>query len=148
MKRLIVESVKVRLLNEVRTLVCINCWNCTESIRIGSLAKQWQCSECKSKIYGLTEQLQDKIINVYKKNLQLKGMSVKNRRLYNNIIFTSEIIKRYGFPGVLVLVAQNLSRSDIQNVLEVESNFSDRLIEVIIEAERTSLKRRFNKLWS
>ena len=56
---------------------------------------------------------------------------------------TSELIERYGKPAAVALSARRVSAIDIAGVLEKEAKLSDRFYELVLEAERKSLSKRF-----
>ncbi|MEM3754331.1 MAG: DEAD/DEAH box helicase, partial [Candidatus Bathyarchaeia archaeon] len=49
MKRILLESTKARILNEVRSFVCTSCWKYVTMLRIKDLPKDFKCPVCNSK---------------------------------------------------------------------------------------------------
>ncbi len=56
---------------------------------------------------------------------------------------TAELIERYGKAAAVGLSARRVSSVDIAGVLLKESKLSDRFYELVLEAERKALSKRF-----
>jgi ATP-dependent Lhr-like helicase len=139
MHRIIVQSVHARLLNESRTFVCTNCWNYIETCRIADIVGL-RCKECGSARIGVLDseevamRLCDKARNA--------RMTKEYASVHSEVLKSSELIFRYGKPAVIVL-AGRMSISDARKILREEEEENERLIELIINAEKNALKRRF-----
>lgn len=141
MKLILIESAKVRLLNEVRVFVCTNCWDYLEMIRIKDLTNKPTCPKCGSSSLGMLRREEDQIrVLVEKKGERLtKG----EQRWREQALKTAELLARYGKPAAVVLAGRKLRASDAEEVFRQEKGLTDRFFELIIEAERNALKRRF-----
>lgn len=64
-------------------------------------------------------------------------------RSFRSLVNSSEVLRKYGFAGVLVVAGRGLSHKDHVEILTVESTYSDQLIELIVDAEKRALRRRF-----
>jgi hypothetical protein len=56
---------------------------------------------------------------------------------------TSELIEKYGKAAAVALSARRVSTVDIVDVLGKEPKLSDKFYELVLEAERKSLSKRF-----
>jgi ATP-dependent Lhr-like helicase len=56
---------------------------------------------------------------------------------------TSELIERYGKAAAVALSARRVLASDVAAVLEKEPQMSERFFELVLEAERKALSKRF-----
>jgi ATP-dependent Lhr-like helicase len=56
---------------------------------------------------------------------------------------TAELIERYGKAAAVALSARRVSAADVRAVLEKEPKLSDKFYELILEAERKVLSKRF-----
>ena len=56
---------------------------------------------------------------------------------------TAELIEKYGKAAAVALSARRVQIADIAAVLEKEPKLSDRFYELVMEAERKSLSKRF-----
>ena len=56
---------------------------------------------------------------------------------------TAELIEKYGKVAAVALSARRVLTVDIAAVLEKEPKLSDRFYELVMEAERKSLSKRF-----
>jgi len=56
---------------------------------------------------------------------------------------TAELIEKYGKVAAVALSARRVPTVDIAAVLEKEPKLSDRFYELVLEAERKALSKRF-----
>ena len=64
-------------------------------------------------------------------------------KLKKKAIQTANLISKYGKAAALALSGKGLRPSDALEILKKESRLSDDLFDLILEAERKALKRRF-----
>jgi len=141
MRRILLESARARLLDETRIFICTNCWGYIESIRIGDLPLKPECPRCGSHNLGLLDiEEKDAYVLIEKKGQKLRK---SERKLWNRAIQTANLISNYGKVAAVVLSAKGLKIPDAREILKKESMLSDDLFDLIVEAERNALKRRF-----
>ncbi len=141
MRHVLVESAKARLLNETGTFVCANCWDYVESIRIKDLPDNPKCPSCGSPKIGLLKVEEEKAqVLVEKKGERLGKLEEK---MQGHASRTAEIIEKYGKPAAVALSARHVSAADVRAVLEKEPKLSDHFYELVLEAERKVLSKRF-----
>ena len=141
MKRILLESAKARLLDETRVFICTNCWGYIEPIRIRDLPLKPECPRCGSNRLGMLRvEEKDAYVLIEKKGQKLRK---SERRLRNEAVQTANLISSYGKAAAIVLSGRGLRPSDAREILNKEGNISDRLFELVLEAEREALKRRF-----
>jgi ATP-dependent Lhr-like helicase len=138
-QQIIIQSVRVRLLNELRTFVCTNCWNYVETMKIADL-NELICKECGSTRIGILKSEKDAFQLCDK--VKSGKIPKKYENLHRQAIKSSELVFRYGHAAALVL-AGKINVRDAAQVLKKENRDDNRLVELIIEAERIALKRRF-----
>ncbi len=56
---------------------------------------------------------------------------------------TAELIEKYGKPAAVALSGRRVSAADGKAVLEKEPKLSDKFYELVLEAERKVLNKRF-----
>ncbi len=141
MRLILVDSAKARLLNETRSFVCTNCWDFLEMIRVKDLPDEPICPECGSNALGLllTEETSARPL-IEKKGERLTRAETKLR---DQAIRTARTISKYGRTGAIALSARRVKPDDVEKILKRERTPTDRFFELVIEAERTALKRRF-----
>lgn len=141
MKLILIESAKARLLNEVRTFVCTQNWDYTEMIRLNDLPDKPVCPKCGSTALGAFSREEDQIRSLVDK----KGEKLKKseQKWLERALETAELMKKYGKVAAVALAGRRVRTSDALEVLRQEHAFSDRFFELVIEAERNALKRRF-----
>jgi len=141
MRLILVESAKARLLNEVRSFVCTNCWNYLEMIRIKDLPEKPSCPECGSNALGLLRSEENKARSLVEK----KGekLTKAEHKMYKQAVRTGQLISSFGKPAAVALTARRVKPDDINAILKTEKTCTDRFYEMVVEAEREALKRRF-----
>ena len=77
--------------------------------------------------------------------IEKKGLKLaKNEeRLKMYAVRTSPLIAKYGKTAAVALSARKVSAKDILKVLEKESKLSGKFYELVLDAERKALSRRF-----
>jgi len=141
MKLILVESAKVRLLNEVRSFICTNCWDYVEMIRIKDLPDKPTCPKCSSSNLGVLRTEEERIrVLIDKKGEKL----TKSEQIWQKqALRTAELLASYGKPAAVALAGRKLRVSDVEKIFWQEKGQTARFFELIIEAERNALKRRF-----
>lgn len=140
MKRLAIESVKARILNEVRTFVCTNCWDFIQMTNILNLADPLICSKCGSNRIGILKSSEDEVRKICNKKGKL---TVKEKWIEERAVKTAKVISKYGRSGALILMGKNLRLHSIMEVLKEAENENKDLFELIVKAERRALRERF-----
>ena len=141
MRLILIESAKARLLNEVRTFVCTNCWDYLEMIRIRDLPNKPECPKCGSTALGVLRQEEDEVGSlVEKKGERLTKIEQKWHRW---ALETAQLMSKHGKPAAVALSGKRLKPSDVDEILREERELTDHFFESVIEAEKKALKRRF-----
>jgi ATP-dependent Lhr-like helicase len=141
MRAVLVESAKARLLNETDTFVCTNCWDYLDMIRVKDLPDHPKCPRCGSLALGVLKVDEEKALPlVEKKGLKLAKVE---ERLRVYALETARLVAKYGKVAALALSARKVRASDVAGVLEKEPKLDDRFYELVLEAERKALSRRF-----
>ncbi|MEM0314309.1 MAG: ATP-dependent helicase, partial [Candidatus Bathyarchaeia archaeon] len=141
MRAVLIESAKARLMNETCTFVCTECWEYVDMIRIKDLPNKPKCPNCGSPALGLLKEEEEKVLAmVDKKGEKLAKSEEKLRR---EALQTARLIAKYGKTAAVALCARKVQTSDVKEVLEKEPNLSDTFYELILEAERKAITKRF-----
>jgi ATP-dependent Lhr-like helicase len=141
MRAVLVGSAKARLLNETGNFVCTNCWSYSEMVRVNDLPDKPKCPRCGSNAIGLLKVEEEKVLPLVDK----KGerLAKAEERLRVQAVETAELIARYGKAAAVALSARKVQPKEIALVLEKEPKLSDRFYELVLEAERKALSKRF-----
>ncbi len=142
MRAVLVESAKARLLSETDTFVCTNCWDYLEMLRVKDLPEQPKCPRCGSQAIGLLKVDEEAALPLIEKKGQ--KLAKTEERLHVHAVATARLIAKYGKTAAVALSARKVQSSDIESVLEKEPKLTDRLYELVLEAERKALSRRFS----
>jgi len=141
MKLILVESARARLLNEVRTFVCTKCWEYLEMIRLNDLPEKPVCPKCGSSTLGVLRREEERVQSLVDKRGQ--KLTKSERKINRQAVKTARLVSRYGKPAAVSLSGRNIHIPDAEGILEKENVLSDHFFELITEAERKSLKRKF-----
>ena len=141
MKLILVESARARLLNEVRTFVCTKCWDYMDMIRMHDLPQKPVCPKCGSSSLGVLRRDEDVVLSLVDKRGE--KLTKSEDKISRQATKTARLLSKYGKPAAVALCGRNLKISDAKELLEKENMLSDHFFELIIEAERQSLKRKF-----
>jgi len=141
MKLILIESAKARLLNETRTFACTQNWDYLEMIRINDLPDKPKCPKCGSTALGVFSKEEEQIRSLVEKRGE--KLTKNEQKLLEQALETAELVSKYGKPAAVALAGRRVRTSDALEVMRKEHKLSDNFFELVIEAERDALKRRF-----
>jgi ATP-dependent Lhr-like helicase len=141
MRAVLVESAKARLLNETSSFLCTNCWSYMEMLKVKDLPDKPKCPRCGSNAIGLLKVEEEKALLIIEK----KGekLTKNEERLHQHALQTAQLISKYGRAAAVALSARRVQASDVREVLEKEHTLSDKFYEMILDAERKAMSKRF-----
>jgi len=141
MKRILIDSARARILNESRTMICASCWDYRAIVRIRDLDSPVTCPKCRSRSVAALSCDPDDLNTI----MQRKGKAVAkaDKRILDQVSESAEVVRKYGKAAVVVQAGRRLGPGDAKKILRKEKRVSDRLFELIMQAEREALKRRF-----
>jgi ATP-dependent Lhr-like helicase len=141
MRAVLIESAKARLLNETCDFICTNCWNYIEMIETKDLADKPRCPKCGSPALGLLKVEEEKVLPI----LEKKGekLTKNEEKLHKQALQTAELIAKYGKAAAVALSARRIQPSDVIGVLEKEPRLNDGFYELVLDAERKAISKRF-----
>ena len=141
MRAVLVESAKARLLSETSNFVCTNCWDYMEMIRIKDLPDKPKCPNCGSYAIGMLKVEEEKAMPLVEKKGEKLAKNEEKMQLQAKQ--TAQLIEKYGKIAAVALSARGMQAADALGVLEKEPQLSDRFYELVLEAERKVLSKRF-----
>lgn len=142
-KYLYIEAARARLLNDAKTFICTNCWKYMTILQIKKVTATFQCPLCASSQLGMLNESQDPVRVLSEKIRANQRMTRDETIMMNKAIESGRLIAEHGQRAALVMAGKNLSQSDIQVVLTNEDQINDHLFELVIDAERQALRKRF-----
>ncbi len=141
MKRILLESAKVRILNESRTLACPNCLEYACIQRVKDMPTDFFCPKCKKGRLGITAELPEYFEKIAKK--KGRNLSQSEEQTIADLKASAALLRKYGKVAAYVLAGRRVGPGEAKVVLRRTSKVSDSLYEAIMEAERRVLRRRF-----
>jgi ATP-dependent Lhr-like helicase len=140
MRRILLESTKVRILNESRTLACPNCLEYAEIHRMKDMPAGFLCPKC-GKTLGLTTETPEFIAKIAKK--KSRNLSQHEERIGQELQASALLLEKYDKAAAYVLAGRRIGSAEAKVVLRRTKRVSDTLYEAIMKAERQVLRRRF-----
>jgi ATP-dependent Lhr-like helicase len=141
MRAVLIESARARLLNESSSIVCTNCWSYMEMLKVRDLPEKPKCPRCGSSAIGLLRVEEEKLLPIVEKKGQKLARS--EERLKERALETSRLIEKYGRPAAVALSARRVRVSDVERVFEKERRLTETFFELVLEAERRAISKRF-----
>lgn len=141
MRAVLIESAKARLLNETNSYLCTNCWSYMEMLKPSDLPEQPKCPGCGSTGIGLLKAEEDSVAPLIEK----KGekLTKNEEKLKQRALQTAQLLNKYGKLAAVALSARKVQPADVRGALEKEHQLNDRFYELILDAERKAVKKRF-----
>jgi ATP-dependent Lhr-like helicase len=140
-ERLILESAKVRLLNEVRTFVCVENWDYVEMMALKEFRDGFSCPRCGSRRIGVLNEGEEVVRRLADKRKQ--SLTSREREMHSLALKTAELIAKHGFIAAVALAGRGLRLSDAEDLVANARGLDEEFIRGVVAAERRSLSRRF-----
>jgi ATP-dependent Lhr-like helicase len=141
MRAVLVESAKARLLSETSSFLCTNCWSYLETLRVRDLPDKPKCPRCGSLAIGLLRVEEDRALPIIEKRGE--KLSKGEEKLRDRALQAARLVEKYGKAAAVALSARKVQASDVKGVLEKERRLSDGFYELVLEAERKAISKRF-----
>ena len=141
MRAVLVESAKGRLLNEAVSLICTNCWKYAETVTVKALPEKPKCPRCGSDALGVLKVEEEEATTLLEKIGQ--RLSKAEEKLQTQALETSRLTVKYGKTAVVALSGRRVNAKMAENILKAEPKLTDRFYELILDAERKALSKRF-----
>jgi ATP-dependent Lhr-like helicase len=141
MRAVLVESAKARLLNETDGFLCTNCWTYMAMLKVRDLPDKPKCPRCGSSAIGILRVEEEKLLPIVEK--QGQKLTKTEQKLQGQALQSAKLVERYGKAAVVALSARRVQPSDVKEVLEKQPRINDRFYELVLEAERKVLSKRF-----
>jgi len=141
MRRILLESTKVRILNESRTLVCPSCLRYAKIQRVKDMPRDFSCPKCEIGQLGITAETPE----FFEKIREKKGRSLSQseERIIDDVRESATLLKKYGTVATYVMAGRRIGPGEAKVVLRRNNKISDRLYQAIMDAERRVLRKRF-----
>ena len=108
---------------------------------IKDVPDSFACPRCDSHQIGVLDESEETVARLCEKIG--RTMTANEERLVKEALETGGLMAEHGRLAALVLAGKNLSRSSIKEILSKEQQMGDQLFELVVEAERKALARRF-----
>lgn len=138
MRRLILGSVRARLLSKERTFACAECKEWSEVKEVHELSEPPTCPNCGSERLGLVE---EEVGSVRRALSRVKENSSRgeDKDIWREIKKTSKLVKEHGKPAAAALIGKGMTYSGAEKILEKEDEINDDFLDMVINEEKRSL---------
>lgn len=143
MKKVLIESMRARIMGESKVLACADCWKYCELKAIKDIPRELKCPACGSRSIGAVDEDQELVKEVLEKVSCGKKLAPVEARIKGEISKTSKLVAKYGLAALAALSARGLAASEVEFILHEEGKLNQRFFELLLEAERQALRRRF-----
>jgi ATP-dependent Lhr-like helicase len=141
MKRLTWDSVRARLLGEVKTFVCTENWDYVETMPVKDFLETLVCPNCGSKKIGVLSEQAYLVDNLIRK--KGKKLSNKEKQMEERALKSGQLLDSKGAVAAVALASRQLRLSEIEALISDSDRIDDQLIDKIVDAERKALTRQF-----
>ena len=99
------------------------------------------CPRCGSSAIGLLKVEEEKALPIIEK----KGekLTKSEEKLHKQALQTAQLIAKHGKAAALALCARKVQPPDVREILEKQPRLGDEFYELILEAERKAMSKRF-----
>lgn len=111
-------------------------------IRIKDLPNKPTCPRCGSPALGLLKVEEERTFSLVDKKGEKLTKEEEKLRDYSKD--TAELIAKYCKLAAVALSARRISTKDVAQILQTEPKLSDKFYEMVLEAERKAMSRRFS----
>ena len=141
MKRILLDSVRVRILGESRTLACPKCFGYAKIVAIKDLTDNFKCPNCEKGQLGISAETPE----AFEKIRSKKGrrLSERETRIVDELGESAALLKKFGKVAAYPLAGRRIRPNEAKVVLKRTHKVSDTLFIAIMEMERKVLRRRF-----
>ncbi len=136
-------SFRSRILNEILTLVCLECLNVWSS-SVKDLPDSISCPKCGSRRIGIVKLGEEKVRRLID-DLKRSASRIEILDLKRSLERTSQLVEKYGKLAAYLLCTK-LSLDEIEAIIDIVARRIERgvdLMKELFELEREILRRRF-----
>jgi ATP-dependent Lhr-like helicase len=110
-------------------------------MRTKDLPERPKCPRCGSFAVGFLKVEEDRALPIIEK--EGGKLTKSEEKLRSQALQTAQLMEKYGKTVAVALSARRISLSEIKEILQKENGLSDRFYELVLEAERKAISRRF-----
>ncbi|MBI3859735.1 MAG: DEAD/DEAH box helicase [Thaumarchaeota archaeon] len=143
LKALLRQSTLGRLIDTFLVLVCTHCWNYVELKRVGDLEGAVKCPVCEREAMGLSTDSYESIFSLAMKARSRTGFVGKRQKQIEAIKKSAELRKEHGHAFDMLMAGRGIRLTDAASLAARMQKEGKDLIELVIEGERDSLRRRY-----
>jgi ATP-dependent Lhr-like helicase len=145
LRALLRQSTGARIMDTFLVSVCMSCWNYLELKKVVDLEGLYKCPKCgKEGTIGLSTESYENIFSLaMKARSRTTSFGGKMAKTIEQIKRSAELRREYGHSFDMLMAGRGIRLADAANLAAKRKNEGRDLIDLIIEGERESLRRRY-----
>jgi ATP-dependent Lhr-like helicase len=143
LRALLKQSTRARILDTFMVSVCTNCWNYVELKRVSELEGLDKCPVCAKEAIGLSTDSYENVFSLAMKARSRTDLRGKNLKLVEAVRKSAELRREYGHAMDSLMAGRGVRLADAAALASKMRKEGKDLTELIIEAEREALRRRY-----
>ncbi len=143
LRALLRQSTLGRIIDTFLVVVCTNCWSYLELKRVGDMEGLKKCAVCERDALGLSTDSYENVFSMAMKARSRTNLRGKREKQVEAITKSAELRKEYGHAFDMLLAGRGIRLSDAAGLAARQRKEGKDLLELIIEGERDSLRRRY-----
>ena len=140
--RVILETVKNRILNTRVELTCLHCKDWNAVLKVKDIDEGFKCPRCHARMIAVTRPL-DSVnkLKIFRKWIHRLPLSEEERKIAKEMAKSARLFLTYGRKAALALAGRGVGPTTAIKILS-RANTIDEIIELILEAEKTYIRTR------
>ncbi len=143
LRALLRQSTRVRILDTFLVAACTHCWEFLELKRVRDLETMKNCPRCGRETIGLSTDSYENVFSLAMKARSRSTFHGKRLKLLTSLKKTAELRKEYGHVLDMLLAGRGIRLIDASNLASRMRKDGTDVIDVVIEGERETLRRRY-----
>lgn len=143
-RAILMEATRARLLSESGAMLCTSCWEYLGSRRVKDMPERITCPRCGSAGVAFLKEDEEDVLKLGEKLRLGIELRKSQRGLRSRAEKAAKLIATHGKRAAMALAGRGTGPEGAERAL-LKTKAGDRLIEQVIEEERSSLKRAFSQ---
>ena len=143
LRALLRQSTSARIMDTFLVAVCTSCWSYLELKRVGELEGLARCPSCSREAIGLSTESYENVFSIAMKARSRTEFHGKKLKLIESLKKSAELRKEYGHVVDMLLAGRGIRLGEAASLAAKRKEEGRDLVELIIEAEREALRRRY-----
>ncbi len=141
----IIDLFRKRLMDKKVRLICINCGQWSLTTKVKDLPTEIKCSKCRAKLIAVINPYRPDLEKIVEKKVKGKDLTMDEKRRWERINKTSDLVIVYGRKAVTALAARGVGPQTATRILRGLYVSEKDFFEALLNAERQFIRTK--KFW-